>query len=52
MVGSFLMIPLGFAIGVYIPLVLTDVAYQIYNAIGMSQFARQLFGSSNGIGVD
>jgi hypothetical protein len=51
-VGSFLLIPIGFAVGVYIPLVITDTAYQIYNTIGMSNFARQLFGSTNGVGVN
>jgi hypothetical protein len=33
-------------------LVITDTAYQIYNTIGLSSFARQLFGSTNGVGVD
>lgn len=49
---SLLLIPIGFAVGVYIPLVITDTAYQVYNALGMSNFARELFGSTNGIGVN
>lgn len=37
-ISSLLLIPIGFAIGVYIPLVITDTAYQIYNYIGLSNF--------------
>lgn len=52
MASSLLLIPMGLAIGIYIPLVMTDTAYQIYNTVGMSNFARALFGSTNGVGVN
>jgi hypothetical protein len=52
MVGSFLLIPLGFAIGVYVPLIITNVGFQVYSTLGMSNFARELFGSTNGVGVN
>ena len=51
-IGSLVLVPVGFAVGIYVPLVITDTAYQLYNVIGMSNFARQLFGSTNGIGIN
>ena len=50
--SALLLIPAGVAIGIYVPLIITDTAYQLYNTLGMSNFARELFGSTNGIGVN
>ena len=44
--------PFMFAFTMYVPLIITQTCYIIYNVMGMSDFARQLFGSTNGSGVN
>jgi hypothetical protein len=45
---SILLIPIFYAIGVYLPMVLANSFYTIFKTIGGSSFAEALFYKKNG----
>lgn len=49
---SILMLPIMYAFGVYMPMILADSFYTIFKAIGGASFAEQLFNTKNGFTWD